>query len=150
MTKPLCFALVVATACVAHPSQTIEPVLDGDTCIVNFDEASCTAVAGCSWGPLRYACPANAFTYCPPGECDGNQRGSASQFPQATCSCGGNGEYCVEQIGGPAMAAGQAAPITCVVVGTPEVFSCSLIKDQGNCSLSPAIAGLCICDNGVR
>ena len=73
---------------------------------------------------------------------------TARDQPDATTSCMcSNGGVCFEQIGGPP----QSTPPMIGCAQVPDQGDrCALIKDQGRCTASTSVTGLCLCDNGIR
>jgi hypothetical protein len=66
------------------------------------------------------------------------------------CACS-DGGVCVRQIGGPAIPVDP--PTTCdkPVTGCDAGSACDCLPPkEGKCHADPQVAGLCICDNGVR
>jgi hypothetical protein len=55
---------------------------------------------------------------------------------------------CFEQLGGPA----QSSPpqVECIDPSPGTGDACARITGEGNCSDSPDVTGLCLCDNGIR
>jgi hypothetical protein len=73
---------------------------------------------------------------------------TARDQPDATASCVcRNGEVCFEQIGGPAQ---STMPMFGCAQVPDQGDRCALIQDQGRCTASTSVTGLCLCDNGIR
>jgi hypothetical protein len=86
--------------------------------------------------------------------CATNASSSVQPILDAThCSCP-NGGVCFEQIGGPAQRAGDGPAVQCTIpesnggCGSPN--ACAHLAGEGTCTDSATIAGLCVCDNGIR
>ena len=130
--KALVLALLLG--CATHKGSTNEPVLSGDPCALHPDEARCTADSACVWAG---ACMSKS----------GGGAGGGGGSGQASCVCF-NGDVCFEQIGGPAM---QTEPqIECAQPAPGSGDPCTRIQNEGTCTDSTTVMGLCICDNGIR
>ncbi len=144
-------ALVLLLGCATHKGSSNEPVLTGDQCALYIDGTTCNADPDCFWAGTGCACPPNdPSCTCSPGSCAskyGSGSGSGSGTGSAACACP-NGEVCFEQIGGPAT---QTPPsIECTLPAPGPGDPCALIQNEGTCTDSTTVSGLCICDNGIR
>jgi hypothetical protein len=79
---------------------------------------------------------------------DGSGSGGGHGTGMASCVCF-NGGVCFEQIGRPVQSTSTPPEIQCAQV-PDQGDRCSLIKDQGHCTASPSVTGLCLCDGGAR
>jgi hypothetical protein len=131
--------------CVAPPQP--------NPCGAFLDEKSCVGDAkdDCEWVPA--ACPALAGVVCPAGACiQVSSTGGGTGGGKSGCACP-NGEVCVEQLGGPAVQPGATAAIQCLPLPkctNPDPCACLGTTMLDGCKPSPDVAGLCICDNGIR
>ena len=134
------------------------------------DQKSCNADTGdhCYWFgeacPL-YILPDGGTGGCTGGTCvqqgsgGGGCDGGSTGGGQAGCACAvpvqsgsTSDQYiCVQQMGGPAM--NVPPPITCEPI--PQTCTpvngdpCSCVQNEGRCTSSTAVVGLCICYNGI-
>jgi hypothetical protein len=143
-------AVALVTACTTHPtsSSSTEPVLSGDDCAVHVDQMTCHAESGCMWFGYGRPCPPDGSA-CPAGVCQGPTSGGGTGSGSGTaCACP-DGGVCFEQIGGPAVPAGDPE-IACTTPAAGDGDPCTRIVGEGTCSDSPTVGGLCVCDNGER
>lgn len=155
-----CWSFLLLAACAGSPpsSSSHEPVLTGDRCEVYTDATACDLDADCQWLGTGCACPdpqIDPTCHCPPGACvakSGGGSGSGSGgsgSSGAGCACP-NGEVCFEQIGGPAQQTGTAPTIACTLPAPGTGDPCARVQDEGTCTDSTTVSGLCVCDNGIR
>jgi len=132
--------------------KTNEPVLTGDACAVHADTAACQADQACTWFGTGCACPPNdPACVCSPGACGSktsNGSGTGSGSSSAGCACP-DGGVCYEQIGG-TVTTMTSPPIECTTPAPGNGDPCARIDGQGTCTDSTTVAGLCVCDNGIR
>ena len=149
----LAFLLVVLFGCTDSKNATDQLEIRGDVCAVHSDQTACAADHTCIWYDYGQPCPPGG-SFCPGGVCQskssggggGGGSGSGGGTGVASCVCF-NGGVCFEQIGGPV----QSAPPAVQCAQVPDQGDrCSLIEDQGRCTASTSVTGLCLCDSGVR
>lgn len=152
MTRSALLAVILA-ACGADGSPSNEPALTGDTCALYTTDTACRADSDCTWFGTGCACPPNdPSCVCSAGACGaaaGSGSSSGSGSTGAGCACP-DGGVCYEQIGGPAQPAGGETPIACTQPTPGPGDPCGRIANQGTCSDSATVTGLCLCDNGER
>jgi len=153
----LTLILIVLFGCTNSSNVTDQFEIQGDACAVHSDQTACRADSGCAWYAYGRPCPANDST-CPSGVCQsassgGGGGGGGTGSGTASCVCF-NGGVCFEQTGGTPQQLGSTPqpvplPIQCAQV-PDQGDRCALIQNQGHCTASPTVTGLCLCDNGIR